>query len=125
MTQTELEQIVAAIQRRGDPLYTTPSGAFLEYISSLAVKQNISALAEACAAYVSAFPTSAAFIAARVPGILCNRYFTVLQDFDYERFIQWSVKTPDWAAEIKSGFSSASELAAAISTIRREVEQSA
>jgi hypothetical protein len=125
VTRTELEQLVAAIQRRGDPKYTTPSGAFLEYISTLAVQLDITALAEACGAYASAFPESAAFIAARVPGILCNRYFTVLPEFNYDRFIQWSLKTPDWAAAIKAGFSSPSELTAAIASIRQELGRSA
>lgn len=124
MNHTELEKIIAAIERRGDPAYNTPSGAFLEHISTLAVQLKIEALAEACEVYVSAYPETATFIALRVPGILCNRYFTVLPDFDYERFIQWSVKTPDWAEAIKVGFSSATKLSAAVASIRHEVEKS-
>lgn len=124
MTRDELKQVISAIQLRGDPAYTTASGAFLEHISNLAVQLNIAALADACATYVSVFPTSAKFIAARVPGILCNRYFTVLPDFDYEKFIQWSIETPDWAGPIKSGFSSPIMLSAAVATICSEVDKS-
>lgn len=123
MTKPEIEQVIATIQRRGDPAYNTPSGAFLEHISTLAVQLNVAALAEACEVYVAAHPESAAFIAARVPGILCNRYFTVLPGFDYEKFIQWSVNTPDWASEIKTGFSSVNELSAAVASIKRKIEK--
>lgn len=125
MTTTELENVIVAIQRRGDPAYNTPSGAFLEHISTLAVQLNIEALAAACKAYVSVYPETAEFIAARVPGILCNRYFTVLPDFSYEKFIQWSVKTTDWAAAVKAGFNSPSELSAAVASIKHEVAHGA
>lgn len=84
---------------------------------------NIKVLAQAYSAYVAAFPTSARFIAASVPGIICNRYFSNLPDFDYEKFIQWSVKTPGWGVPIEKGFSSASELVAAIAFIRGDVSK--
>lgn len=125
MTRTELDQVIAAIQRRGDPAYTTPSGAFLEHIANLATQLKIQAFADSCEAYVSAFPEVAPFIAARVPGILCNRYFTVLPGFDYEKFIQWSIRTSGWGKSLQTAFSSASDLDRAISQIREAVEKHA
>ena len=125
MTQIELEKLLDTIMRRGDPAYNTPSGAFLEYLSKLASQLNLAVFAEACACYVSFHREASAFVAARVPGILCNRYFTVLPGFDYEEFIRWSIETPNWDAELKEGFSSSEKLKHAAANICSAVERHA
>lgn len=125
MNQTKLEEVLDKIMRRGDPAYNTPSGAFLEYLSNLATQLDLVAFADACACYTAVHPESSAFIAARVPGILCNRYFTVLPGFNYEKFIRWSLATPDWARKLKEGFNSSDLLKSAVASICTNVEADA
>jgi hypothetical protein len=78
MSSEQLEYLIEAIMKQGNSQHNTRSGAFLEYISELASKQEIRLLAEACALFVKLNPTGAKFIAARIPGILHARYFTAL-----------------------------------------------
>lgn len=122
MKKIELDELLDTIMRRGDPVYNTPSGAFLEYLSKLASQLNLAVFAEACACYVSVHREASAFVAARVPGILCNRYFTVLPDFDYDKFIRWSVETPNWGAELNECFTSPERLSFAVASICSAVE---
>lgn len=122
MTQTELEDIIEKILLNGDPAYNSPTGAFLEYLTDLAAKLNLDTFADACAYYTTVYPECSPFIAARVPGILCNRYFSVLPGFNYEEFIRWSLSTPDWARSIKDGFVSSYHLKSAVAVIRSVVE---
>ncbi len=117
MEQTKLAEILDKIMRRGDSAYNTCHGAFLEYLSSLASQLDLITFADACLCYVSAYPDSSASIAARVPGILCNRYFTVLPDFDYEKFYLWTVVTPNWGFMLQEGFTSSSLLNGAAASI--------
>ena len=125
MTPIQLEELLDTIMRRGDPAYNTPSGAFLEHLSKLASQLNLTAFAEACACYASVHPETSVFIAARVPGIVCNRYFTVFPGFNYEKFIRWSVKTPNWGAELKDSFMSSDKLERAAASICSAVESHA
>lgn len=125
MNQTKLEEVLDKIMRRGDPAYNTPSGAFLEYLSNLATKLDLVNFADACAGYTLVYPESSAFIAARVPGILCNRYFTVLPGFNYEKFARWSVATPGWGDKLKDGFNSSDLLKSAVASICAAVEADA
>jgi hypothetical protein len=122
MKQAELEKLLERIMSRGNPAYNTPSGAFLEYLSDLATKLDLETFADACYRYTVIHPHSSAFIAARVPGILCARYFTVLPDFNYEEFICWSLRTPEWAKELKAGFSSSGRLNSAVASIVTSVK---
>ncbi len=117
MNQEELEAVISTIMLRGDPAYTTPSGAFLEHLRTLARQLNLVAFADACALYTSVHQNAAAFIAAQVPGILCNNYFTVLPGFNYEKFIRWSVTTPDWGHNLKESFASPSALESAAASV--------
>ncbi len=110
MTKDELIQMLEAIMKRADPKYTTPSGAFLDLISKFASELKLDIFAEACEMYISVHPETSTFIASRVPGILCNRYFTVHPGVDYERFIQWSINTPNWGDPLKENYSSHTEL---------------
>jgi len=121
MNYDDLEVVISTILRRGAPAYTTPSGAFLEHLRVLAQRLDLSAFAEACALYTSAHRDTASFIAAGVPGILCNNYFTVLPGFDYEKFICWAVANPDWGSRFKDTFTTASALESAVSSVRSEV----
>lgn len=122
MTKNELEQAIELIMNRGNPAYTTPSGAFLEYLSELASKLDLSGFAEACAIYVDNCPEASNFIAARVPGILCNRYFTVLPNLNYDNFIQWSVRTTDWGRELKGSYTSPDLLKSAVELVRQAAQ---
>ena len=117
MNQEELEAVITAIMNSNDPAYTTPSGAFLEHLRNLARRLDLAGFADSCAIYTVIKPDASQFIAACVPGILCNHYFTVLPGFDYEKFIRWSVSTKTWGYELKNSFSSPSLLESAVASV--------
>ena len=100
MTKKELENTINSIMARGNPEYTTPSGAFLEVLRDIAKQNRIDAIAECISVYCKAYPIARNFIIARVPGILVNHNFTMRTDLDYDKFIQWSVTTANWAEGI-------------------------
>ena len=108
--------------KRAEPTYNTPSGAFLEYISDLASKQDLRGFSEACALFVMNNPVKEEFVASRVPGILCNRYFTVLVDFDYPKFVSWSIENNNWSESLKKSFSSPEQLVLAAEAIVRRIK---
>ena len=101
MNAEELKSVITAILDRGNPKYTTPSGAFLELLRDHAKNRKIEAISESCVVYCESYPEAKAFIAARVPGILVNHYFTIHEDLNYEKFIQFSINTENWADGIK------------------------
>lgn len=123
MTKEELDTVINTISKRGDPAYTTPTGALLEYLRTLAQSQDIAGYAEACKLYTDMIPESATFIAARTPGILCNNYFTVLSNFDYQKFERWSLANPEWGNALRKSFSSSIELEAAANKVRISVDE--
>lgn len=101
MNTKELENVITAILDRGNPKYTTPSGAFLELLREHAKNRKIGAISESCVVYCETYPEAKRFIAARIPGILVNHYFTIREDLNYEKFILYSIKTENWADGIK------------------------
>jgi len=121
MTNAELEQMIQSIMERDDQKYTTPSGALLGLLSKLASELKLSVFADACDIYTALYPETTSFIAGRVPGILCNRYFTVHPDVDYDKFIQWSISTPSWGEPLKEKFSSSKGLEECVNNIRLAV----
>jgi hypothetical protein len=121
MDNQQLIEAIAAIQRCSDPTCATVSGAFLEVLRDLARKQDIVAIAEANKVYAESCPGSAEFIAARLPGILCNRFFTLYPNFDYDTFIVWSVKNPGWGNEIIESYNNAKMLQNCINKIVNSV----
>lgn len=96
-----LEDVITSILDRGNPRYTTPSGAFLELLREYAKNRKIGEISESCVVYCGTYPEAKRFIADRIPGILVNHYFTILEDLNYEKFIQFSIKTEHWADDIK------------------------
>jgi hypothetical protein len=101
MNAEELQSVIKAILDRGNPKYTTPSGAFLELLREHAKKRKIEEISESCVVYCESYPEARRFIAARIPGILVNHYFTIREDLNYEKFIQFSIKTENWADGVK------------------------
>ena len=124
MNVKELTQLVEATMKRGSPAYSTPSGAFLELLRRFASERNLVAFADACSLYASAHPNTSTFIAARVPGILCNCYFTVLPGFDYERFIQWSLENKGWQEQLIESYASPADLQKVVQSICTSVGKS-
>ena len=123
MNSEELEAVIKKIMMQGDPAYTTPSGAFLEHLRTLAQSQNLVGYAEACKLYTRIVPESINFIAASTPGILCNNYFTELSKFDYQKFIPWSLANAHWGDALKDSFSSPVALESAAYNIRIAVSE--
>lgn len=101
MNYEELENVIMAIRDRGNPKYTTPSGAFLELLRENAKNRKMEEIAETLILYCKSYPEAKKFITARIPGILVNHYFTIREDLDYEKFIQFSINTENWADGIK------------------------
>lgn len=101
MNTEELKNIITAILDRGNPKYTTPSGAFLELLREHAKNRKIGTIAESSVVYCESYPEAKRFIAARIPGILVNHYFTIREDLNYDKFIQFSINTVNWADGIK------------------------
>ena len=101
MNKVELNDLIRAILERGNPRYTTQSGAFLEFLRKLAKNRKIDEISEACLVFCEVYPETKAFITARIPGILVNHYFTIRDDLDFNKFIKFSVKTKNWADKIR------------------------
>jgi len=101
MDKNEIKQVINSILERGNPKYTTPSGAFFELLRKYSQKEEIVKLSEMLIVYCEEFPEAKAFLSQRLPGILANNYFTVRKDLDYGKFIEWSMKTENWADGIK------------------------
>ena len=100
MNKDDLKKVVDTILQRGDPKYTTPSGALLELLREKAKNNEIHLLAEISSIYTKEYPEVISFIAHRVPGILSNHYFSTREDLDYNKFIQWSIKNENWAESL-------------------------
>jgi len=101
MNIEELENVIMTIKDRGNPKYTTLNGALLELLRENAKNRKVREIAEISILYCESYPEVKNFIAARIPGILVNHYFTIREDLDYEKFIQFSINTKDWANGIK------------------------
>lgn len=123
MNQEELNSVIEIIMKRGDPAYTTPSGAFLEYLRITAQNQNLAGYAKACKYYSTQFPESTHFIAAMTPAILCNNYFSVLPGFDYNKFTHWFIANAEWGDALKKAFSSPEALEYSVNSIRIAVSE--
>lgn len=118
MKKEELLALLQSIMDRGDPAYTSHSGAFLDLLKSLANAQNLQGFAEACDIYLYLYPEAARLLEERVAGILCNNYFNVALGVNYNQFLQWSLHTPGWADELKRCLRSPSNLIAAAEKIQ-------
>lgn len=93
MNTKELENVI-----------TAPIDVFLKFLREHAKDIKIDAISELCVWYCKIHkihPEAKRFIAARIPGILINHYFTIREDLNYEKFIQFSIKTKNWADGIK------------------------
>ena len=117
MTESELNELIESIMKRGSPAYNTPSGAFLEILSIHASNQDIESFALSCKIYTSTYPYTKAFVAGRVPGILCSRFLAVINDFDFNKFIHWTSRTENWKQELIESFNEPSKLNQAIKNI--------
>ncbi|MCK9747086.1 hypothetical protein [Pseudomonas syringae] len=123
MSQEELYAISQAIIKRGDPAYTSHSGAFIEHLENLAKKSDLVGFAISCAFYIEIYPAVRKFLEQRVSGILCNKYFITLSTTDYNKFIQWTIDTPDWTSEIKKSFRVPEKLVAAVKSIQNTISK--
>ena len=100
MNKFELESTIKSIMERGNPKYTTPSGAFLEVLRDIAKQNRIEAISECLSLYCKAYPSARCFLAARIPGMLVNHNFPIRSDLNYDNFITWSVAHENWAKGI-------------------------
>lgn len=117
MNTEELNEALTAIFNRGDPKYTTLSGAFLEFLRERAKNGEIKEIAEVSVVYCKSYPEAKPFIAACIPGILANHYFTIRKDLNYDAFIQFSINTENWAEGIKETIFSTKRFASEIEKI--------
>lgn len=121
MTKTELDQTIEAILKRGDPKYTTPSGAFFEVLRGFAHEQKIETFAAAIHVYTSAFPDVGPFIQTWVPGILVNSYFPIRKDLNYEKFVRWTLKNRTRLPSLSDDCSNPVALRQAVDAIVKDV----
>lgn len=119
--QKTLMDTLEATLQRGNPAYTSPSGAFLALLQKYADEGKLNEMARANALYAGAVPQAKEFIRARVPGILVNRYLPLLAGLDFDSFIRWSVETPSWAGEIREAFDDEETLCAAVQRVVEKV----
>jgi RecB family endonuclease NucS len=117
MNSDELQALINSILERGNPKYTTPSGAFLELIRTRAKERKIKLIAEYCKVYFDKYPTTKRFIVTSLPGILVNHYFTVREDLDYEKFIHWSIDIDNCFDSLKENASDPENLMIAVENI--------
>ncbi len=122
ITEKELTDIIKATLNRSIRTYNSPSGAFLEIIRGFASEERIDDIAEAIKIYTEIHPQTDKFIAASLPAILSNCYFTVLQDFPFEKFIEWSVLNTEWSNWIKENHKNKNGLASSVQKITQEVK---
>jgi len=101
MNSEELEKLIFAILNRGNPRYTTPSGAFLELLREYATNGNIEGISEMSSLYCKKYPEVKNFITAQLPGIVVNNFFTVCDALNFEKFIQFAINTRNWADGIE------------------------
>jgi len=125
MDDQQLSQAIRAIFDRGSPRYTTPSGALFELLRTWAESQDLSSIAEACELYICAHPHASAFVAASLPAILVNSYFTVRPGFDYEKFVKWQAEKCNWSEQISLSFTNSAGLAAAVENVVNVVAEQA
>lgn len=108
---------VQAISEKDRSIYTTPSGAIIEELQKVAKEKDIASYANICLHYAEIRPEAAQFIAGRTPGVICNNYFVGLNDFDYEKYIIWSLDNPEWGKPLAAAYSSAADLEKAVDGI--------
>lgn len=118
------KSVVQAISEKDRSAYTTASGAIIEELQKVAKEKDIVSYANICLHYSDLRPEATEFIAHRTPGIICNNYFLGLTEFDYETFVQWSIKnTPGWGDGLVATARSPSGLKNAIDAIIEAVNQ--
>lgn len=116
-----IQNVLESIKKRHSPEYNSPSGAFFEYLQTLAKNRDLTSFATACDFYISSCGLPAAFFKTHTTSILVNSYFTVLSNFDYHKFRKWSLSTPGWANDLKDNFRSPGGLQNAVNKIIQSV----
>lgn len=101
MTKDDLNKLIDAIMKRGNPAYTTPSGACLELLRDHASLDKLEAMAEAVDIYERVYPGVSAFIRAQIPAILVSHCLCLKGDLDFDAFAHWSMEHPDWGQEVR------------------------
>jgi hypothetical protein len=100
MDKKLIDQTIETIMERGNPKYTTPSGAFIEFLRDLAQKKKVCEMSKALNIYCKDYPKASAFLSNRLPGILVNNYFTIQENLNYEKFMAFSISDREWANPI-------------------------
>ena len=120
MNEAELSATLEAIELRGDPNWTTPSGPFLDLIREFVTEDKPAVVAESCGLYFSVFPNARTFVMSSFPGILINNDQKLLPHVKSSTFHRWSQQNPKWADWVRDHVSS-TELVTVVELIRSSV----
>jgi hypothetical protein len=96
----ELEKVLRATFERGDRRWVTPSGAILDVLHDFASDGKLTEIAEACRLYIAAHPAARMYVAGALPSIIINNYKPFRAAANFDTFLQWTSKNPDWAETI-------------------------
>ncbi len=121
ITEKELVEKVAMTFKKASNNCNSPNGAFLELIRDFAAQEQIENIAEAIKIYTAKNPNIDKLVAVSLPGILSNCYFATLQDFSFEKFLEWSALNSDWRYWIKDNRKDREGLVISVQKIRHEV----
>jgi len=96
--------------------FTSSAGPILELCRELCSDGRFNESASSVATWLAAFPTSRAFIEARMPALILNSYLVKQEILDFDEFLKWEANT-DWAEQIRASADSATKLPFTVESI--------
>lgn len=118
-------RVADAIARQGDAAYTTPSGAVLTLLTTLAEQGDLLTLARAYALFSKIHPTHSRYVRESVPVKILSAYFPLRLGLSATSLIAWTQRTPGWAAELMSSVGQPDLFVATVQRMAADVQAAA
>jgi hypothetical protein len=101
ISDDEFNKILVAMFERGDKRWLTPSGSILDVLRAFIKDGKIDSVSIACRMYFKMHGEGAAnYVSRHLPGLLINNYKPIIENLNFDQFLQWSNKNSNWQDEI-------------------------
>ena len=101
ISDDDFKNILKAMFERGDKRWITPSGSIIDVLRAFIKEGEIDKVSVACRLYFKIHGDGAKnYISHHLPGLLVNNYKPICENLNFDQFLHWSNKNPQWQQAI-------------------------